>query len=247
MQKGYIALLDSGIGGINTLKEMLKVMPGERYLYLGDEKNAPYGNKTFEELKTITLNNLNIILRKDIKALVFACNTLSVTLLNTLKDKIPVPIYGVFPPIENANKKKENSILFCTAKTAERYKSSKYLKVIPLRNLAYDIENNADNLEKVDLKKHLQSSEEYKSCLEENFSPKTVILGCTHYSFIKNQFFDHLCPERIVSGDFFAAQKVKQDLKILCKLENDKCFTVDFIGGSANKNRKVFEKVVKHI
>ena len=70
-----IALLDSGVGGISVLRELLRIMPAENYLYFGDSANAPYGNRDRAEVLDITRKNLELLRSRGIKALVIACNT----------------------------------------------------------------------------------------------------------------------------------------------------------------------------
>ena len=70
-----IAVIDSGVGGISVLRELLKIMPWEHYLYFGDSANAPYGSKTKGEVLELTRKNLQMLRKRGIKALVIACNT----------------------------------------------------------------------------------------------------------------------------------------------------------------------------
>ena len=82
MSSGYIAVLDSGIGGFSVLEELLKVMPNENYLYFGDGKNAPYGNKTTFQLTEVVMQNIFKIMPLGIKGIVFGCNTISTTFMH---------------------------------------------------------------------------------------------------------------------------------------------------------------------
>ena len=70
-----IAVIDSGVGGISVLRELIGIMPNENYIYFGDSKNAPYGSKTRHEVLSLTRKNLAFLKKKGIKALVIACNT----------------------------------------------------------------------------------------------------------------------------------------------------------------------------
>ena len=70
-----IGLLDSGAGGISVLREAVRLMPHERYLFYGDQKNAPYGTKSREEVLALVRCAVQHLLKSDIKALVIACNT----------------------------------------------------------------------------------------------------------------------------------------------------------------------------
>ena len=102
MTDSFVAVLDSGIGGISLLKSLARALPEKRFLYFGDNSNAPYGNKTKEELFKLTAQNIDYIKQYNIDALVLGCNTLSVNLIDEIKNYSKLPVFGVFPPIERA-------------------------------------------------------------------------------------------------------------------------------------------------
>ena len=70
-----IGVLDSGLGGISVLRELVKLMPGEAFLYYGDSANAPYGTRTPEEVIDLTKKDVDFLLERGAKAIVVACNT----------------------------------------------------------------------------------------------------------------------------------------------------------------------------
>ena len=70
-----IGVFDSGVGGISVLRELIKMMPEEKYLYFGDSANAPYGSKTTAQVRELTLEAAQMLVSRGIKALVVACNT----------------------------------------------------------------------------------------------------------------------------------------------------------------------------
>ena len=70
-----IGVFDSGVGGISVLRELVKLMPGEKYLYFGDSANAPYGDKPTQQVRQLTLDAARMLLERGAKALVVACNT----------------------------------------------------------------------------------------------------------------------------------------------------------------------------
>lgn len=263
MKTERIALIDSGIGGISLLNELIVKMPTEKFLYLGDVKNAPYGNKSKAELLRITENNIKTLLRYPLKCVVFACNTLSVTVSAETSELLNVPLFGVYPPVEPIIKDervktgekgktdayKEN-YLFCTVQTAERYKGIKGWKVIPLKDLAKDVEDNKFRLSQIDLKKHLKIGFQKVGVPfpeGDNFRADKVILGCTHYYFVKDQFIDHLKPRRLLSGNAFTAEKVKNYVDFIPKNTNGKENTVDFIGDNFKEIKRFYEKVGKYL
>ena len=102
-KNGFIGFLDSGVGGISVLNEAIKLMPNERYVYLGDSKNAPYGIKTKKEVKELTVRNVDALIEEGAKAIVIACNTATSAAVAFLREKYKaVPILGVEPALKPA-------------------------------------------------------------------------------------------------------------------------------------------------
>lgn len=99
-----IGIFDSGIGGLNTLKELQKILPEYEYLYLGDTANAPYGKRSPERVQTLTEAGVNFLFQKGAKIVLLACNTASTDALRFLQNKYPdKKILGVLiPAVEKA-------------------------------------------------------------------------------------------------------------------------------------------------
>ncbi len=244
MNSGYIAVLDSGIGGISVLNELIKIMPNERYLYYGDNKNVPYGNRTLNDLTFLTFKNIDLIKRYNVKALVLGCNTLSTTIFDKVYEYAGLPTFGVFPPVEFSLCTNNRTLLLATDKTANVYKNVKNLSVIGLKTLAKEIESKMFDLNSVDFYASLKNKDnvinEIADCDCQSFD--TVILGCTHYCFIKNKIYDHFRPQKLLSGDVFTAKAVYEYLKKSKSLEKIKRNEVFFIGESEKINRSFFTK-----
>lgn len=239
MKDGYVALLDSGIGGISLLKELIKIMPNEKYLYFGDNDNAPYGSKNLATLRDLTLKNIDYIKQYNIKALVVACNTLSVNLLEDISAYSGLKTFGVFPPVERALMSGRNCLLLATERTAENFKNIKGITSLGLKNLASEIENNATRLNQLNVQGMFSP---YKDNIKtEKGFYDVVILGCTHYFFIKDKIFDHFRPQKIIYGESFTANKVKNYFLSTKTLGNYKRKTVLFIGKNAQKNKQFYD------
>lgn len=236
MKEGYVAVLDSGVGGLSVLKELIKVIPNGKFLYFGDNLNAPYGNKSISELKYITIKNLDYIKQYNICALVIGCNTLSLNLLPFISDYINLPTFGVFPPVEKFLVKGEKVLLLSTISSAKKYLPSKNFHVVGLKNLVSDIESNLFDLKNVNIEKNLILSSG-KFCDEKGYYDR-VILGCTHYEFVKNQILNHFCPRNYGSGAKLTADNLKKYFKKTKSLENHKRFELLFIGENAKFNEK---------
>lgn len=239
MDNKGIGVFDSGVGGISVLLEMQKRFPGETFYYYGDNYNAPYGEKGKRELITLGVACIEKLLNYNVKAIVVACNTLSVNALKELKGYSPVPLYGVFPPLEKALINDEKTILLCTSATAIYYNGikNKNLVVCPCKTLVKQIENYKNILDvnlTTDVPLH------YKNDFD------TVILGCTHYLFLKNKIFDHLKPRKIISGNEFTIDYMQKHQLLREKYDKNIKSGVFFVGDTARANEEFYNKVVKY-
>lgn len=186
-----IGVADSGVGGISVLKELIKLMPNENYLYFGDNKNAPYGTKTAQQVREIMLNNAEYLIEKGIKALVVACNTATGASIKALRERYPnLPIIGIEPAIKPSARYHEHSnvLVMATPLTLkqekfhdllDRFSDEANIIPLPCPGLMELVESGEINGERTD------------RYLEELFSPfkgkkiDSVVLGCTHYPHIK--------------------------------------------------------------
>lgn len=98
-----IAVFDSGVGGISVLRELVRLMPGENYIYYGDSANAPYGTRPTEEIRDLTLQAAELLLAQGAKALVVACNTATSAAVRLMRGMYPdLPIVGIEPALKPA-------------------------------------------------------------------------------------------------------------------------------------------------
>lgn len=205
-----VLLIDSGSGGINILKECVKVAPYCDYLLYCDNKNLPYGNKTKEQLLQITFKNLeNIYKFFKFKIVIFACNTLTCTCLQECRDKFKNIIFiGTVPAVKPALEKfDEKDILVLATKTTLEHnqliKSHKNLQTLYLPTLAKDIDKNLSNLNllKPKLKKILLG-----------YTAKAVVLGCTHYKAVEKQIKSILGNVQVFDSENGVARRLESFL-----------------------------------
>ncbi len=102
-KEDYIAVFDSGVGGISVLRQLKKLMPNERFLYYGDSANAPYGSRPTQQVKALALQAAEYLLRQGIKALVVACNTATAAAIDALRQTYPeLIVVGIEPALKLA-------------------------------------------------------------------------------------------------------------------------------------------------
>jgi len=183
----YIAVFDSGVGGISVLKHLVRLLPEERFLYFGDSANAPYGTKSREEVRDLTFAAAEKLLARGTKALVVACNTATSAAINDLRAAFPeLIIIGIEPALKLAADTYPGGRLGVMAtpmtlreekfaRLMERFQESCQIYKIPAPGLVELIEGgNAD-------------SPAAEKLLRELFAPypqlDALVLGCTHYPF----------------------------------------------------------------
>ena len=170
-----IGVIDSGIGGLSLLKILVEKYPHENYIYLADNLNMPYGNKSVTFLKNRLLELVNYLHTNfNVKLVIFACNTASVSALEYVNKHSPVKVLGLdIKPLINNDYK-----ILCSKLTSKRYKD---LNTYPCPKLASNIEDNIFDLELI---RRTISRLMKKANITEN----NIVLGCTHYELILNEF-----------------------------------------------------------
>ena len=241
MDSGYIAVLDSGIGGISVLRELENFFPFEHFLYFGDNQNAPYGNRSTRNLLSLTIHNINILKAYPIKMIVLACNTLSVNLITQIQEYSMLPVFGVFPPVESCILSGKKTLLLSTVKTSKKYTNSDLFESVGFYNLASEIESNLFCLEKVNfLNSKTNSNLDLSKCKKGEF--ENVIIGCTHYNFIKNQIFNHFQPHNLLDGTTNLITQMQKVIKKPKSSVNHCKNEILFIGENAKINKLFYVK-----
>lgn len=190
-----IAFFDSGIGGLNVLREAVLLMPDEKYIYYADSRNAPYGIRPKEEVMSLTFEAVERIADQGIKALVVACNTATSIAIDTLREHFDFPIIGMEPAVKTAVEKHKDKKVLVLA-TPLTLRENKFHSL--LRRL--DSEDKVDILPLMGLVEFAESfifsDDRITAYLEESFSGvdldlySSIVLGCTHFSFFKEQIYE---------------------------------------------------------
>lgn len=185
-----IAVFDSGVGGISVLRELIALMPAEHYLYFGDSANAPYGDRTTEQVRALTLQAARQLYQRGIKALVVACNTATAAAITCLRQEYPdIVVIGIEPALKMATDRFPRGCVGIMAtqvtlreekleQLVERFPEAKVEK-IPAPGLVELIEQGkADSPQTQALLERILAP--YRGKLD------AIVLGCTHYPFVKD-------------------------------------------------------------
>ena len=111
MKEQPIGVFDSGIGGTSILKEIVKLLPNEDYIYIADSANAPYGQKSADQIIELCKKNVDYLLAKDCKLIVVACNTATTNAIKVLRNTYKVPFIGIEPALKPAVLNTKNNII----------------------------------------------------------------------------------------------------------------------------------------
>lgn len=184
-----IGVFDSGVGGLTVFKRLVQMRPDLDYIYFGDTKNLPYGEKTKEELLKIAREIFDFFEEKKVSSVVMACNTSSAQVYEELKDAYSFKLYPIIQTAAECiarDKTIKKIVVFATNATV---KSGMYSKSLKQHNPQIEtleiacpewvsiVEKKLDNFNKDELLlKYL------KPALD--FEPDRIILGCTHYPYL---------------------------------------------------------------
>ena len=187
-----VAVFDSGLGGITVLKELVKLLPNENFIYYGDTSNAPYGTKSAEQVRELTFSAYEKLKEEGIKAFVIACNTATSVSAFHLREKYPNDIIiGVEPALKPAVLSKEHPTVAVLA-TPLTLKEEKFATLMGrfsdnARIIPFACPGIVEFVERGEV-----SGEVLETFLDELLSPlkneklDAIVLGCTHYPFVKN-------------------------------------------------------------
>ena len=183
-----IGMFDSGVGGLNVLKEFIKVYPNNQYYYYGDTKNIPYGDKDKETLLKLSINIIKFFIEKNVDLIIIACGTISSTCIKELRSITTIPILDIISPtIQYLKKNPANKILvFGTKRTIENH--------IFKNNLTNVIEVSTPEFVPMIENNHVDTLI-IKSYLKNYIDIDILVLGCTHYPLLINEFKKYLKDE----------------------------------------------------
>ena len=216
----YIAVFDSGVGGISVLRHLLRYLPGERYLYFGDSANAPYGSRTTEEVRQLTLAAAEKLTTEyGIKALVIACNTATAAAVNEIRETYPdLIVIGIEPALKVGADRFPGGCIGVMATEVtlrenkfdtllHRFEDDCTIAKIPAPGLVQRIEaGDTDGPETENLLRTILADHVGKL--------DALVLGCTHYPFAAKAISRILGDNvRLLDGGDGTARETKRRLE----------------------------------
>lgn len=198
-----IGIFDSGLGGLSVLATIQTLLPDENLIYFGDSAHAPYGEKTRQQVRQLSTGICDTLVEQGVKAIVVACNTATSAAIGDLRKRYNIPVVGMEPALKPAVEQTETGSVAVLA-TALTLRESKFLSLlaqfrtgrriysIPCPELVTLVESGVLDGE--------EAQGVVRACLKdvelENLS--ALVLGCTHYVFLRPVFEKILNPKTLI-------------------------------------------------
>ncbi|MNF35945.1 Glutamate racemase [compost metagenome] len=243
-----IGIFDSGIGGTSIWKEIHQLLPNEKTIYLADSKNAPYGQKTKQEIIALSMKNTDFLLKMNCKLIVIACNTATTNAIHELRAKYNVPFIGIEPAIKPAATNSRTQIIGILAtqgtlnselfnKTTEMFQDTKIIEQVG-HGLVQLIESG-----QIDSPEMSQLLHSYLTpMIEANID--YLVLGCSHYPYLIPQIKKILPPHiQIIDSGQAVAKQTQNILREKVGLSTAKESTPIFF---TNSNPKVLSEILEN-
>lgn len=188
-----IGVIDSGVGGLTVAQELMRQLPQEELIYLGDTKRCPYGSRTEAEVIQFTWEMVHYLMELEIKVLVVACNTATAFSLPSLQDKLDIPVVGVIQPGARAAIKTTRNNQVGIIGTEGTIRSQAYHYALRRIKSSIDVHSLACPSFVPMVERGVLAGKEADETVEVALAPlrnrteiDTLILGCTHYPLIED-------------------------------------------------------------
>lgn len=186
-----IGMFDSGLGGLTVMKELMKALPHENFLYFGDTAHVPYGNKSKETIIRYSLEIAHFLMEQEIKLLIIACNSATALALDAVQNELDIPVIGVINPgVKAAIAHSENQKIAVLG-TRATIQSEVYQSSILSRSPKAQIFALSCPLFVPLVEENYLEKKGAKLIVKDYLAPlksqgvDTVLLGCTHYPLMK--------------------------------------------------------------
>ena len=243
-----IGIFDSGIGGTSIWSAIHHLLPNEKTIYLADSKNAPYGQRTKEEIVALSKKNVDFLLEMNCKLIVVACNTATTNAIVELRADYDIPFIGIEPAIKPAANNSKTQVIGILAtkgtlnselfnKTAEMFQNTKIIEQVGY-GLVQLIEDG--NLNSPEMTQLLESY--LQPMIDANID--YLVLGCSHYPYLIPQI-KKILPEHIQiidSGEAVARQTQNILRERVGFTDNQKSEPVFYV----NSNPEVLKSILEY-
>jgi len=195
-----VGVMDSGVGGLSVLQHLTRQLPYEHFIYFADSAHAPYGNKSVTEIQQRCFTIADTLIEHGTKALVVACNTATAAAISAMRERYTLPIIGMEPAVKPAAAASKNGIIGVLATTGT-LKSAQFAALLEHYGQGVQVVTQAcvglvECIEQgqLDTPQTLALLQQYCQPLMAA-GADTIVLGCTHYPFVKKHIQEIVGPE----------------------------------------------------
>lgn len=235
-----IGFFDSGLGGISVLHEARRVMPNESYIFFGDNKNAPYGPRPLEEIRALSAAGIGRLLDRGVKAVVIACNTATSAYAEIVRSEHPeLPIIGMEPALKPAHFARHGGkvIVLATDATLRLEKFQRLMARYGDDTITV-VGHGLVELVETGMAHTPEAEARVRALLSPyaNEQIDAVVLGCTHYPFLREHIQKVFPDARLFDGRDGTVQRLKSQLEIYGLRSDDAPGTVEFQTSAGPEN-----------
>ncbi len=251
-----VGVFDSGLGGVSVLREAVRILPHETFLYYGDNANAPYGDRTEEAITALTFDCAHFLQKQGAKIILIACNTATATCVTRIREELDIPVVSIEPAIKPACETPGNGKILMAATLAttrlDRYRALQARMPDPSRVINVPCPGLVERIER-----GVFAEDAFDDLFDRyfqaywNMTIDGIVLGCTHYVFIRDAFARYAKTHfrgdaHLYDGNLATARQLQHILeeKGLAKTQGEGCVRF-FTSGDAARFAPLFEKLLK--
>ncbi len=245
-----IGVFDSGVGGVSVLHEALRLLPNEYFLFYGDNLHAPYGPKSLEDIRRYTQGCVDFLLKRNVKALLIACNTATSAYAAQLRSTLSLPVIGMEPALKPASALRHGGQILVLATDATLH-LEKFRRLMELYGKGAVPVVGSGIVELVEGGK--ADSPEMDAFLHDLFAPykntqiDAVVLGCTHYIFIKKALSRLLPGVPLVDGHEGTARQLRRVLEREGLLSGVQAGGYEFFSSGGKEYTDLMERLLRSL
>lgn len=250
-----IGFFDSGLGGASVLREALNLLPRENYIFYGDNGNAPYGDRSEEEITALSFKCAHFLVEQGVKAILIACNTATSAAIRDIRGELSLPVISVEPAIKPACALPgDGKVLMCATRATTqlaRYRALQARMPDPSRVINVPCPGIVERVER-----GILDEDAFDDLMEGYFSQyegikvDAIVLGCTHYIFIKDAFLraarKHFgCQPALLDGNAATVRQLGRVLEANSLVNGEGSASVEFYtSGERAKFQPLFEMLL---
>lgn len=216
-----IGIFDSGMGGIGVLREAVQLLPNERFIYYGDNLNAPYGVLPEERIRALALDVTDKLMAQQIKALVVACNTATSAAAQAIRQRVQIPVIGMEPALKPAAQMRRGGkiLVLATPMTLKLDKFAHLMELYGQEAIRVPCEGLMEFAERGELEgARIDGFLNQLLAPYRRFEVDVAVLGCTHYVFLKKAISRALPGVQLIDGNLGTVRRLRQLLEEACAL-----------------------------